>query len=408
LNHTDSRFKLTETLARELCEQFGTPLYVVDERSIRDRIRQYHNALDRTYSKTELSFACKANSTLAILKIANQEGATIDVASEGELRAARKAGVPASKCHLHGNNKKREELSVLPYQTSYFLRLAPGVDPKTHERISTGQSDTKFGFNIADGSAEKALLRCIELSIPVDGIHCHVGSQLMDEEAQLAAGVFLSEFAVDMKAKHGFITNRIIVGGGLGAKYLDSDEPLGIRDYCQRVIGGMLPVLKQAGLDPIIGMEPGRSIIAEAGVTLYTIGVIKTVPISEGKTRTYVAVDGGLSDNPRPAMYEAKYAIQGIGLEAQTSVKTQTVTICGKHCETDTLFPDVELPDDIAPGDLIQVLTTGAYNSTMASNYNRYPRPATVLIRHNGAYEQIVRRDSWEEMFNKETVPGDL
>jgi diaminopimelate decarboxylase len=432
---------LTETLARELCEQFGTPLYVVDERSIRDRIRQYHNALDRTYSKTELSFACKANSTLAILKIANQEGATIDVASEGELRAARKAGVPASKCHLHGNNKKREELkfaldqgvshvaidhfceidliaelcedrladlSVLPYQTSYFLRLAPGVDPKTHERISTGQSDTKFGFNIADGSAEKALLRCIELSIPVDGIHCHVGSQLMDEEAQLAAGVFLSEFAVDMKAKHGFITNRIIVGGGLGAKYLDSDEPLGIRDYCQRVIGGMLPVLKQAGLDPIIGMEPGRSIIAEAGVTLYTIGVIKTVPISEGKTRTYVAVDGGLSDNPRPAMYEAKYAIQGIGLEAQTSVKTQTVTICGKHCETDTLFPDVELPDDIAPGDLIQVLTTGAYNSTMASNYNRYPRPATVLIRHNGAYEQIVRRDSWEEMFNKETVPGDL
>ena len=448
MNHADSRFKLTETQARELCEQFGTPLYVLDERSIRDRIRQYHNALDRAYPKTELSFASKANSTLAILKIASQEGATIDVASEGELRAARLAGVPAAKCHLHGNNKKREEirfaldqgvshividhfgeiemiaelceeriadLTVLPYQTSYLLRLAPGVDPKTHARISTGQSDTKFGFNIADGTAEKALLRCIELGVSVDGVHCHVGSQLMDEEAQLAAGVFLAEFAASMKLVHGFVINRIIVGGGLGAKYLNSDEPLAIRDYCQRVIGGMVPVLKQAGLDPIIGMEPGRSIVAEGGVTLYSIGVIKTVPISEGKTRTYVAVDGGLSDNPRPAMYEAKYALEveympreGYETLDGDVIYPITVTVCGKHCETDTLFADVELPNDVQVGDLIQVFTTGAYNSTMASNYNRYPRPATVLIRHNGVYEQIVRRDSWDEMFNKETVPGDL
>jgi diaminopimelate decarboxylase len=436
---------LTDVQARELREQFGTPLYVLDERSIRDRIRQYHNALDRAYGKTELSYASKANSTLAVLKIAHQEGATIDVASEGELRAAMQAGIPASSCHLHGNNKKRFELEFAldqgvshiaidhfgeidiianilddrkfdltepASQTVFLLRLAPGVDPKTHARISTGQSDTKFGFNITDGSAERALLQCIEKNVPVDGIHCHVGSQLMDEEAQRAAGEFLAQFAADMKSKHGFVTNRIIVGGGLGVKYLDQDEPLPIREYCERVIKAMTPILMKAGLEPIIGMEPGRSIIAEAGVTIYTVGVIKTVPIAEGKTRTFVAVDGGLSDNPRPTMYEAKYAVKAI--YATDSIGDgdvtwpQTVTVCGKHCETDSLFVDVEVPNDIQPGDLLQVFTTGAYNSTMASNYNRYPRPATVLIRHNGAYEQVVRRDSWDEMFDKETVPGDL
>ena len=478
MNHADSRFKLTESQAQELQAQFGTPLYIIDERSIRDRIRQYHNALDRCYGKTELSFAAKANSSLAVLKIASQEGATIDVASEGELRAALKAGVNAAKCHLHGNNKKRDELKFAlergvshaaidhfgeiemvaelldqhNYETQFLLRLAPGVDPKTHARISTGQSDSKFGFNIADGSAEKALLRCLELEIPIDGIHCHVGSQLMDDEAQSAAGEFLAEFAADMKAKHGFIMNRIIVGGGLGAKYLDSDEPLHIREYCERVVKSMTTIFKRAKIEPIIGMEPGRSIVAEAGLTLYTIGVIKTVPIAEGKTRTYVAVDGGLSDNPRPAMYEAKYQVEAIrgpetpvrsrpaqdsedelplrtersvrnepgeatessGFQASAtprqslSSQAQTVTVCGKHCETDNLFVDVEVPDDIQPGDMLQVFSTGAYNSSMASNYNRYPRPATVLIRHNGTYEQIVRRDSWEEMFDKETVPGDL
>jgi diaminopimelate decarboxylase len=383
-----------------------------------------------------------------VLKIADQEGATIDVASEGELRAAMAAGVPAKHCHMHGNNKKRSEiqfaleqgvshividhlgeiemiddffeertldLTSTPYSTTFLLRLAPGVDPKTHARISTGQSDTKFGFNIVDGSAERALLHCIEKGVAVDGVHCHVGSQLMDEEAQRAAGEFLAEFADDMKLKHGHSFNRIIVGGGLGAKYLDGDEPLGIREYCERILSAMKPILAKADLKPIIGMEPGRSIVAEAGVTLYTVGVIKTVPISEGKTRTYVAVDGGLSDNPRPAMYEAKYDVRTIYAERPEDINRdgdvtwpETVTVCGKHCETDNLFVDVEVPNDIQAGDMIQVLTTGAYNSTMANNYNRYPRPATVLIRHNGTYEQIVRRDSWEEMFNKETVPGDL
>lgn len=432
LNPADSRFRLSPTLARELANRFGTPLYVLDEAGIRARIRAYRQALAKLYPKTELSFASKANSTLAVLKIVASEGATIDVASEGELRAAQLAGILASQCHLHGNNKKREEILFAleqgvshividhfgeietvaeltkgkDYSTRYILRLAPGVDPKTHARISTGQSDTKFGFNIVDGSAERAWLRCAELGIPVDGIHCHVGSQLMDDEAQRGGGEFLAEFAVAMKRTHGLVAEHIIVGGGLGAKYLDTDAPLDIEEYCRRVLDGMKPILNAADLQPTIGMEPGRSIVAEAGVTLYTVGVVKTVPIGENRERTYVAVDGGLSDNPRPAMYEAQYDVRLVRDDEYAA--RRTVTVCGKHCETDNLFVDVEVASDVASGDLMQVLTTGAYNSTMANNYNRYPRPATVLIRQNGVAELVVRRDTWEEMFNKETMPEGL
>ncbi len=399
--------------------------------TIRDRVQKYQKALHASYPRTELSFASKANSTLAVLAIVHSEGATIDVASEGELRAAVRAGIPASHCHMHGNNKKRHEIAFAledgvshividhfteieaiaelikgrVFSTKYLLRLAPGDDPKTHARISTGQSDTKFGFNIVDGSAEKAWLRCHELGIPVDGIHCHVGSQLLDEEAQRAGGEFLAEFAANMKTKHNLIAERIIVGGGLGTKYTDSDQPVSIEEYCRSIVASMKPILDQAQMEPIIGMEPGRSIVGEAGVTLYTVGVIKTVPIAEGKSRTYVAVDGGLSDNPRPAMYEAKYTVEKVGAG---TAEMQTVTVSGKHCETDSLFVDVPLPVDLKEGDLLQVLTTGAYNSTMANNYNRYPRPATALVRASGAYDLVVRRDSWDEMFGKETVPGDL
>lgn len=433
MNQADSRFRLSDDLARELAEKFGTPLYVVHEATVRDRVSQYKTALQANYPKTEVSYASKANSTFAVLKTVYSQGASIDVASEGELRAAMLAGIPASSCHLHGNNKKPEEMIYAleqgvshiaidnfpeietisqlingkTYQAKYFLRLAPGVDPKTHARISTGQSDTKFGFNITDGSAEKALLRCVELGIPVQGVHCHVGSQLMDEEAQRAGGEFLAEFAASMKAKHGVVLERIIVGGGLGVKYTNDDDPVSIGDYCQRIIDAMKPILAAADMQPLIGMEPGRSIVGEAGVTLYTVGVIKSVPIAEGKRRTYVAVDGGLSDNPRPAMYEAKYEVAAIK-QSDNPIENQIVTVCGKHCETDNLFENVEVPSDLQVGDLLQVLSTGAYNSTMASNYNRYPRPATVLIRHNGKAELVTRRDSWEEMFNKELVPGDL
>ena len=423
-----------------LGERFGTPLYVVDEAGFRERIQRYRAALSRFWERTELSFASKANSTLALLKIANDEGVTIDVASRGELEAAIRAGVPARRCHLHGNNKSLEEIRFaleqgvshimidhlgeidmiagLPQgETQFVLRVAPGVDPKTHAKISTGQADTKFGFNLANGAAEEALLHATSKGIKIVGIHCHVGSQLMDGEAQENAGELLGAFLVEMRARLGFELEYLNVGGGLGVKYLESDTPESIESYVSRVMGKLVPMLREAGIEPVIGMEPGRSLIAECGVTLYRVGVVKSVG-----SKTYVAVDGGLADNPRPVMYGAVYEVE---LIRESAWEYQTdgpgamgftrevgegvlVTISGRHCETDTLFPNVELSRMPVPGELIQVLTTGAYNSSMASNYNRFARPATVLRRPNGEFALIQRVETYDEMFAREIVPEGL
>src|SRR5579871_2905661 len=234
---TDTRFRLGEARAKELAEAYGTPLYVLDEGHFRARIKRYRAAAEAAHPNSEITFACKANSTLALLKIADSEGCEIDVASEGELRAALRAGVPASRCHLHGNNKQEGELRfaidsgigqiVADHfteletlatmlegdKTKVVLRLAPGVDPVTHAKISTGQADTKFGFNIADGSAEAATVRCLELGLPLIGFHCHVGSQLLDPEAQRAGGEHLAAFAGRMLKEHGFKTEHLNVGG---------------------------------------------------------------------------------------------------------------------------------------------------------------------------------------------------
>ncbi len=430
----DSRFRLSEETAIQLASEFGTPLYVVSEEHFRSRIQRYRNAFKTAYSRGKISYASKANSTLALIKIAYQEGCSIDVASEGELRVALAAGVPADECHLHGNNKQAaelefaltagighivadsfEELALLdglmtPAQrsaTKIVLRLAPGVDPITHAKMSTGQADTKFGFNIADGSAEKAAAKCLELKLNLYGFHCHVGSQLLDPEAQRSGGELIAAFAVDIKEKLGFAAEYLNVGGGLGVAYTADQQPMGVEDYCRLVVQSVIEALAGSGIDPILGQEPGRSLIAESGVTLYRVGVIKTVPAPEVGRRTYVAVDGGLSDNPRPALYGSKYTVERVAPNADPA-GSQTVTVSGKHCETDKLFDAVELPSDLKAGDLLQVLCTGAYNASMASNYNRYPRPATALVRKDGSLCLIQRRDSWEEMLAREILPEGL
>jgi len=431
----DTRFRLSESVAVELAKIYGTPLYVVDEAHLRSRIRNYVSAFRNAYARSEISLASKANSTLALIKIAYQEGCCIDVASEGEFRAALAAGVPGNKCHLHGNNKQIEELEfalahgighivadsfeeieVLNVllndeqrkSTLIVLRLAPGVDPVTHSKISTGQADTKFGFNIADGSAEKAAARCLELGFNLYGFHCHVGSQLLDPEAQRSGGELIAKFAIEMSERHGYKAKYLNVGGGLGVSYTSKDQPMGMDDYCRLIVQTVLGALEGSGIDSVLGQEPGRSLVGESGVTLYRVGVIKTVPSKTAGHRTYVAVDGGLSDNPRPALYGSKYTVERVAPCFGHESESRTVTVSGKHCETDKLFEDVELPSDIAVGDLLQVLCTGAYNSSMASNYNRYQRPATVLLRENGTHTIIQRRDSWEEMIARDIMPDDL
>jgi len=422
-------FRLAAKTARELVAAYGSPLYVVDEAGFRLRIRSYIHAFRAAYPNSKISYASKANSTLALIAIAAQEGCGIDVASEGELRAAIAAGVNASQCHLHGNNKLQGELefalasgigqivvdhfgeietiaSLGGHRTDLVLRLAPGVDPITHAKISTGQSDTKFGFNIVDGSAEKATLRCLELGLNLVGFHCHVGSQLLDPEAQRAGGEFIAKFAVEMRRRHGFSATYLNVGGGLGAQYTDEDRPMAVEEYCQLIVQSVLKALDDSDLAPTLAQEPGRSLIAEAGVTLYTVGVVKTVPATGIGHRTYVCVDGGLSDNPRPALYGARYPVELVSDSVEA--KEMLVTVSGRHCESDKLFEDVVLPADIQAGDLIQVGTTGAYNASMASNYNRFTRPATVLLRPDGSHLLIQRRESWDEMLAREIVPAEL
>lgn len=440
----DSPFRLSDEQARVLAATYGTPLYVLNEGAIRARLRAFAECAREAYPKTECSFASKANSTLAVLAIVHQEGWNVDVASEGELRAAMRAGVPPARCHLHGNNKSSEELAyalgvgvgqvILDHlgeietvaqlrqadavlrgldaapesPTRYLLRLAPGVDPVTHFRISTGQADTKFGFNIADGSAERALLRCLELGVPVIGFHCHVGSQLTDPEAQRSGAEILAQFAVAMRDRHGFRAEVINVGGGLGVRYTDQDRPVSFADYCRLIGDALRTQIEGSDLDPTLGHEPGRCIVAEAGVTVYTVGAIKTVPIGDGKTRTYVCVNGGLADNPRPALYGSRYTVVAIaGDPGRQLAASERITcrVSGRHCETDTLFDDVALPSALQSGDLVQVLCTGAYNASMASNYNRYPRPATALLREDGTQVLVQRPETWDELFAREIMP---
>lgn len=387
-------------------------------------MRSYREAAFAASPKAEVTYASKANSTLAVLRIAYSEGLKLDVASEGELRAALAAGAPASACHLHGNNKSEQELRFAIEQgvshivadnvpeldliaslpggkaMKIVLRLAPGVDPVTHAKISTGQDDTKFGFNIADGSAEAAVERCQALGLNLHGFHCHVGSQLTDPEAQRAAGETIAAFARAM-LRHGVRAEYLNVGGGLGVRYTDADRPMPVEDYCRLVTQAVREALDGV-IDPVIAQEPGRSLVAESGVTLYRVGVVKEVPSPTVGRRTYACVDGGLSDNPRPALYGSRYTLDAFRRG------DKTFTVSGKHCETDLLFPDVSLPSDLAVGDLVQVLTTGAYNSSMASNYNRFQRPATAMVRADGSFALVQRRETWDELLARESVPEGL
>jgi diaminopimelate decarboxylase len=288
-----------------------------------------------------------------------------------------------------------------------LLRLAPGVDPHTHGKISTGQDDTKFGMNVGDGSAAAGVAAILaQPALRLRGFHAHVGSQLLDTESHEAAADAVCRFAAAMRDRFNLAIAEIVLGGGLGVRYLPDQQPPSIADFAEAVTSAYCRALDRYQLGrPHLGMEPGRSIVAEAGVTLYTIGPIKDVPISEAPgRRTYVAVDGGLSDNPRPLMYEARY--QALVANRGAAAPTQTVRVSGKHCETDTLLPSVELPD-VQPGDILAVLTTGAYNYAMASNYNRFTRPAMVLVREGHA-DLIVRRETWADLLRSDELPERL
>ena len=419
--------------ATRLAAEFGTPLYVMDEALIRDNCRAYRAAFEARYPKNAVCFAGKAFMTLATCRIIDEEGLSLDVASLGELYVALQAGFPPERINLHGNNKSRDELemalrskighivvdnfleiqmlSVLTRETAtsvdVLVRCAPGVDPDTHKAISTGQNDTKFGFNIKDGSALEAVRQILEIpALRFDGIHCHIGSQLLDTEAHEGAVEAMIGLMKDIREETGETCNIVNIGGGLGVRYRSHHEPPTYEEFAEIITSRLTAALDAADLPlPILQQEPGRALVGEAGTTLYTVGAIKTVPITDAPGhRTYVAVDGGLSDNPRPQLYDAEYEI--IGANKATRPHDQTVTIAGKHCETDVLIWNAMAPA-LESGDVIAVQTTGAYNFVMASNYNRFLRPAVVLVK-DGDADLIVEREILADLVHREIIPTRL
>jgi diaminopimelate decarboxylase len=417
----------------QLAAEFGTPLYVIDEEAIRANCRNYQAAFTQRYPRTEIYYASKALLTLATARVIAQEGLYIDVASYGELYVALQAGFPADRIALHGNNKSRAELEFAiqsrikhiildnfyelemlgqivqeqGVEVEVLVRAAPGVDPQTHRLIRTGQADTKFGFNIADGSALNAV-KCV-LGTPglrFRGIHCHVGSQLLDTDTHTQAAEIMTRLMQAIVTETGATVEELNIGGGLGVRYLTSQEPPSYDQFAERIVTTLRTALDSAGLPyPILALEPGRALVGEAGTTLYTIGALKTVPVDEaGGTRTYAAIDGGMSDNPRPQLYEAVYECVLANHADQTA--DATITIAGKHCETDILIWNTQIAAP-QPGDILAVQTTGAYNHGMASNYNRFLRPAMVFVA-NGEADLVVKREVPEDLIRNESIPARL
>jgi len=412
----------------DLARDFGTPLYVVDDQALRDTCRAYRAAFEARYPNTHISFSSKVFTTMAVCRIVEQEGLGVDVSSGGELYTAMQAGVPPSGIVMHGNNKSPQELEMavaakvgrigIDYleeidaiqhvaaareaTVDILIRVAPGVSADTHTHIQTGKVDTKFGLAIANGDAKEAVGAALRApNLRLRGINCHIGSQILDLQPFAEAAQMMVDFAAQLRSELGYTVEDLDLGGGLGVRYLPSDAPPSLEDYAETVADAVKASCDRQRMPlPRLILEPGRSLIGEAGTTLYTIGVVKRIP----DVRTYVAVDGGLSDNPRPALYGARYSAL-VANKAHSAPVTK-VTVSGKHCETDTLIADLEAPET-EPGDILAVQTTGAYNYSMASNYNRLPRPAAVLVS-NGRAEVIVERESLDDLARLDRIPPRL
>ncbi len=408
----------------ELALEYGTPLLLLDENMVRARCRAYREAAAESFPAGSLPlYASKALSFKRMYQIADEEGLGADVVSPGELYTAHAAGFPMEKVYFHGNNKtdadiafaiahgvgcivcdNKDELAAIDREAAragtvqpLLLRLTPGIDPHTHEKINTGRVDSKFGAAIETGQAEALLLHALSLRhVRVLGLHCHVGSQIFDPKPLADAAAIMLRFLAEMKEKHGYEAQTLNLGGGMGVPYLPSDPKI---DYAQtvRALGRLVDGhCRSCGLTPpAILLEPGRSLVADAGVTLYTAGGVKRIP----GFKNYVSVDGGMGDNPRYALYGAEHTVYlASRMNAAANFRC---TVAGRCCESgDVLREDALLPEP-RRGDILAVLTTGAYCYSMASNYNRFPRPPVILLGPNGPYVG-VRRESFDDLIRND------
>lgn len=414
----------------QLAKTYGTPLYVLSESAIKNKCKDIRENFLNKYPNTRAAYASKAFLTMAMCRIIEAEGLGLDVVSGGELYTAIQADFPMDKIIFHGNNKSYDEIALgVTHNIGRFVvdniyelemldeiaaqqkkkvdilfRITPGVEGKTHEYISTGQEDSKFGIPLNDQIIEYAIKRAIDSpNIVLKGLHFHVGSQLFENSSYIKAIQVAIDLMKDLKARFNFTTEELNVGGGFGIRYTEEDEETrDISFHMDPIMKAIKDGCHEAGLKmPTVIIEPGRWIVGEAGITLYTLGAIKEIP----NIRTYVSVDGGLPDNPRPALYQAKYS--AIVANKVNEKLEKEVTIAGKCCESgDILIWDLKVPE-IESGDILAVFATGAYNYTMASNYNRLPRPAAVLIS-DGEPHIIVEREQYEHLLDRERVPHHL
>lgn len=413
--------------AQELAREFGSPLYVFDEKELRETCREYVHAFTSRHADTEITYASKAYLSRWMAAIIAEEGIGLDVVSGGELAVALAAGFPASRCHFHGNNKGEAELRealdagigriivdnfhelemldriarAIGVVQPIILRVAPGVDAHTHAKTTTGTLDTKFGFPISTGAAEQAIAEAQRLKgVDLRGLHCHLGSPLFDLAPYDEANAVMLPFAAEMRRRQGLELREYSPGGGYAAQYVRERPAPSTETYAEAVVSSFRRRCEENGLPlPHLFVEPGRSLVARAGVALYTVGARKHV---EG-LRTWVSVDGGMADNIRPAIYDAKY--EAVVVNRADDDPAETVTIAGKFCESgDLLVKDARLPHT-EPGDVIALPASGAYCLTMASNYNMSLKPAVVAVRDGAArlvrrretYADLLATDAWDE-----------
>ncbi|UWU49888.1 diaminopimelate decarboxylase [Limnospira platensis C1] len=428
VNHQD-HLEIGGCDVAEMVSQFGSPLYILDEVTLRTACRQYREAWAKYYpGESLILYASKAWNCLAICAIVASEGLGTDVVSGGELYTAKTAGVSPDKIYLHGNNKSRSELELaistgctvvadnwldltnlvelademsVQSPVRVMIRFTPGIECHTHEYIRTGHLDSKFGF---DPNQLDEVFKFVSSnpSLCCEGIHAHIGSQIFElQPHQDLAGVLMD--AVTKGSQYGLNITEVNVGGGLGIRYTEDDDPPSIESWVSAIASSVVAACEQRQIPlPKLLCEPGRSIIGPAAITAYTIGSRKEIP----DLRTYIAVDGGMSDNPRPITYQSVYRV--VIANRMSAPLTETITVAGKHCESgDILIQQAHLPGDCQTGDILVVMATGAYNYSMASNYNRLPRPAAVLV-NDSLSSIIIQRETYSDLIRQDRLPERL
>lgn len=408
----------------ELAAQYGTPCYIVDEDQIRKNCRAYVQSIEDNYAGNGLAiYASKAFNCKAMCRIINEENMGLDVVSGGELYTAISAGFPTEKIFFHGNNKTLDELAFAIKENvgrivvdnmyelenvnkeaakqgktvNVILRIKPGIDAHTHSFIMTGQIDSKFGFALETGEAMDGVKAAISAeNICLKGVHCHIGSQIFEVAPFEHAAEVMIAFIAKIKAETGVELEELDLGGGFGIKYSENDNPLAYSEYMATVAGTLKAACKNHGVKlPFIIIEPGRSVAGSAGITLYTVGAVKEIP----GIRNYVSIDGGMGDNPRYILYQSTYEM--VCANKANAPKDYKITLAGRCCESGDLIQEDAMIQHVEPGDIVAVFSTGAYNYSMSSNYNRIPKPPVVMVS-GGESRVVVKRETYEDIIRND------